>query len=142
MISLSDLQEASKVFFARHWRSNEEAGPPPEWQEWTPFLFSTVPNHGLGGCYALFESEALIYVGLGASRGNVAYPGYGITRRLMDHVISSDKNRGKDWSTLKPDWLNVSAIYTIGLRSEDVYLAPALESYLIRELKPPQNRNV
>lgn len=142
MTSIADLQEASRVFFARHWQSDEGLGHPPEWQEWSPFLFGTVPNNGLGGCYALFESDALVYVGLGASRGNVTYPGYGITRRLMGHVISADKNRGKAWSALKPDWLNVTAIYTIGLPSEVVYLAPALESYLIRKLKPPQNRNV
>lgn len=114
----------------------------PHWKNWDEFLFGSVPNYELGGCYALFSESGLQYVGLGASKGNVLYPEHGISRRLMAHVLKSDRPRGKQWSQLRESWSSVTSILTIGFSNDYSYMAAALETFLIRELDPPRNARV
>lgn len=127
-----DLQESTCRFFDRHWHAPTLGSVPPTWACWSEFKGS-VPNHQYSGCYALFEGHTLTYVGLGASRGGGLYPEHGISRRLMAHVIRSDRERGDGWAKLRPGWERVTTIYTIGFPSEVAYIAPALESFLIRD---------
>lgn len=128
-------------FFSLHWQS-QKLGDPPAWKKWEPFLFGSVPNRELGGCYALFAGDKLIYVGLGVSRGGGIYPECGISRRLMSHVYCSAPERGSGWSRLRKKWTHVSEIRTIGFSSATVYLAPALENYLIRAIPELSNARV
>lgn len=127
-------------FFERHWNV-EALGAPPAWQAWETFLDGSVPNHQYGGCYAIFAGHELIYVGLGASRGGGRYPEHGISRRLMAHVLRSDRRKSPYGSRLIEAWAEATAIWTIGFASCG-YLAPALESFLIRELAPRRNGRV
>lgn len=135
------LTENTSKFFSLHWQS-QELGEPPAWKKWEPFLFGSVPNHDLGGCYALFANDKLVYVGLGVSRGGGLYPESGISRRLMSHVYCSDRARGPRWSRLRDKWNHVTEVRTIGFSSEIVYLAPALENYLIRAIPDLSNGRV
>lgn len=142
MTDFSALEEATNTFFRKHWSVGEMSSKPPEWKVWQEFLFGSVPNHNVGGCYALFAECKLLYVGLGVSKGSAPYPNHGISRRLMAHVLASDRQRGTSWSKLKHSWNIVTAIHTIGFPNEVGYLAAALESFLISELKPPRNFRV
>jgi hypothetical protein len=142
MTDFSALEEATNTFFRKHWSVSEVSFQFPEWKAWREFLYGSVPNYDVGGCYALFAESELLYVGLGASQGGGLYPNHGISRRLMAHVIASDRQRGTSWSKLRDSWNNVTAIYTIGFPNEVAYLAAALESFLIRELNPPRNSRV
>lgn len=114
----------------------------PGWKTWEPFLYGSVPSHDLGGCYALFSENELLYIGLGASKGGGLYPDHGISRRLMAHVIASDRQRGQQWSKLRESWGSVTSIRTIGFPNDFSYMAAALETFLIRELNPPRNSRV
>lgn len=130
-LTMDLLIENTCKFFSLHWNV-QELGVAPVWVRWDPFLFGSVPNHERGGCYALFSGENLVYVGLGVSRGGGRYPESGISRRLMSHVYCSDPGKGPRWSRLRDQWSHVTEIRTIGFEAATVYLAPALENYLIR----------
>lgn len=142
MDDLRKLQQTTDEFFRRHWRSESLSCQQPNWNGWEEFLYGSAPNYELGGCYALFAGNELLYVGLGASRGGGLYPDHGISRRLMAHVIASDRHRGESWSRLRDPWSSITAIFTIGFPNECIYLAAALEAFLIRELSPPRNARV
>lgn len=138
--SLEDLTNATELFFRLHWPSDPPS-PHPKWAGWGTFLYGSVPNYSEGGCYALFVDASLAYIGLGASKGGGRYLDSGISRRLMSHVYCSAKTSDFRQLKLRPSWLDLTAIHTIGLGDKD-YLAPALESFLIRRLSPPKNRRV
>ena len=135
------LTDHTNKFFSLHWQS-QSLGEPPVWKTWQPFLFGSVPNYDLGGCYSLFGNDKLVYVGLGVSRGGGLYPESGISRRLMNHVCCSDVVRGPSWSRLRDKWTHVTEVRTIGFSSKTVYLAPALENYLIRVIPDLSNGRV
>ena len=141
-IDFISLESATQVFFNQHW-STDSLGPTPEWQAWSTFLFGSVPKYNEGGCYALFIKNELVYIGLGASKGGGLYLKSGISRRLMSHVYCSAKSDNPKELKLKEPWLGrgITGLYTLGLSDKD-YLAPALESYLIRELSPQYNNRV
>lgn len=133
-----NLVASTVQFFERHW------GIESAWPTWD-FSWKwrgPVPNYRLGGVYALFVGNDLLYVGLGASRGAGNYQDCGISRRLMAHVIrTTSDDSGGMWYTPRDHWLSlgVDLVATIGFRSECSYLAPALEDYLIGKLNPPEN---
>lgn len=137
---LDQLREETCAFFSLHWNS-ASLGELPTWDRWETFLKGSVPNYQFGGCYALFSGDELIYVGLGASRGGGRYIAHGISRRMMSHVYRSDRARGPYSLRLRRGWEEVKEVWTLGLPERD-YLASALESYLIRRLKPRRNARV
>ena len=137
--TFNDLEGCTSEFFRFHWPADFNEAP--NWVSWQEFLKGSVPNHQHGGCYAIFSGPSLIYIGLGVSRGGGIYQQHGISRRLMAHVLRSDLARGRQWSKLDESWRDATAIYTLGFPGRE-YLAPALESYLIRELSPPRNSRV
>jgi hypothetical protein len=142
ILDIEDLKSHTRKFFRLHW-TNEIATMCPEWEYWNTFLYGSVPKYNEGGCYALFVNDELVYVGLGASKGGGLYFKSGISRRLMSHVYCSAKSGNPKELKLKEPWFErgVTGLYTIGLSDKD-YLAPALESYLIRELSPRYNNRV
>lgn len=140
-INFISLKSATQVFLKNHW-STDSLGTAPEWEAWEPFLYGSVPKYNEGGCYALLVNDELVYIGLGASKGGGLYLKSGISRRLMSHVYCSAKSPDDPRKLkLREPWLDVTGIYTIGLSDKD-YLAPALESYLIRQLSPRRNNRV
>lgn len=140
--SVKDLLSATDEFFSLHWLQSSILGNAPQWKIWENFLCGSVPNFDLGGCYALFSGDELIYVGLGASRGGGIYPNHGISRRLMAHVICADRERGREWAKLREPWMDVTSLYSIGFPHDQAYLPAALEGFLIRKLSPPRNSRV
>ncbi|WP_144439642.1 hypothetical protein [Halomonas chromatireducens] len=138
MSSIDALIDSTDEFFRRHWTSCI-AHPTPEWKadwDWK----GSVPHHDKRGVYALFdEAGKVIYVGLGASVGGGDRTGYGISRRLLAHVITTDKTRGRGHYVPQGKWSEVSSLAAIGFPNEYSYLAPALEDYLIERLAPPRN---
>jgi len=132
------LLAATQTFFSLHWP--QSAGNAPIWQKWEPFLEGSVPFYKQAGCYALYRGEMLDYVGLGMSRGGGLYPESGLSRRLMSHVYQSDKIRRSPYLKLRSQWHGITALSTIGFEHQYSYLAPALEQFLIRELRPPRNK--
>jgi hypothetical protein len=136
MITDKDLINKTNEFFNRYLNKdvNEEL---PEWSEHWNFNGS-IPNHNKRGCYALFENEKLIYIGIGIGKSYGRYIGSGIGDRLKRYW---EKNKENSESEYKPreGWEKVTSIMTIGF-SEDLYfLAAALEIYLIKNLKPERN---
>lgn len=95
-----------------------------------------MPNYLLGGLYALFSDDKLVYIGLG--RGG---PERGISARLESHVLIISKQDGDYRYIPQQKWsdLGVNRLATIGFPVEFSYLSPALEDYLIDKLKPPAN---
>lgn len=137
MATISDLKPETARFFSLHWPAS--AGNEPVWLNWDPFLVGPAPHNGLGGCYALFEEGELIYIGKAIAKGGGATPGYGISRRLANHVVRRDWDAGTNLNRLIEPWLQVTSIYTIGFPRELEYLALALEGFLIREFSPKLN---
>lgn len=142
MKTYSNLLEETEVFFRQHWNRDALGSGPPAWTEWKTFLFGSVPSHDKSRCYALFEGENLVYVGLGASRGGGIYIEHGLSRRLTAHVICADRARGPQWSKLNDPWTTITQLYTLGFHPDLAHLAAALETFLIRKLTPPRNRKV
>jgi hypothetical protein len=129
---MKQLIQQTTEFFNRHWSSDQ---PIPSWNfgwEWK----GPVPNYLLGGLYALFNDEELIYIGLGRSGTS-----RGISARLESHVLAKS-GEGENYGYIPQEkWkkLGVNKVGTIGFPSELNYLSPALEDYLISTLKPPAN---
>ena len=74
MITKEHLETETKKFFDLHWGSSPQI---PTWDfSWN--WCNAVPNHELGGVYALFSGDALVYIGLGASIGGGIYKNRGI----------------------------------------------------------------
>ncbi len=132
-----DLVEATNLFFARHWTAAEM---PPEWNfSWN--WCGAIPSFDLGGVYALFTKEKLLYVGLGASRGGGLYEKHGLSRRLMNHVVINAPKESQVSYVPRERWANleIDLVATIGFSKWD-YLAPALEDFLIDTLSPSENK--
>ena len=131
------LVEHTAQFFSLHWGFET---PHPEWElnwDWT----GPAPNYLLGGLYALFAKEELIYIGLGASRGGGPYKERGISRRLSAHVLKIAPEDVLETYLPQERWLayGVDLVGTLGFEQENSYLAPSLEDYLIGHLNPPEN---
>lgn len=132
------LESNTKEFFRLHWGGQQEM---PAWEfgwDWC----GSVPNYKLGGVYALFSKESLLYVGLGASRGGGIYTDHGLSRRLLAHVLQvAPANSGVSYVPHER-WqaASVDMVATIGFPQELNYLACALEDYLISRLSPPENQ--
>lgn len=139
MPTLIDLQNETTIFFNKHWGSTDT---PPMWTVWQNFLSASVPNYDKGGCYALFEGNSLVYVGVGISLGSGLYIQHGISRRMMSHVYCSNKSKGKNQLKLTGIWTqrNITSCATIGFDADITYLAAALEVFLIRKLRPAHNK--
>lgn len=141
MNSLCELNQTTDEFLNRHWPASGDFGERPTWKSWEPFLRGCVPNNTLGGCYALFIAEKVIYIGKGAANGRGSTDG--IACRVTGHVL---RIAGYEAGTRTPlrklteKWKDITGICTIGFEKESEYLAHALESFLIRELTPQENR--
>tara|TARA_R110002126_G_scaffold161549_13_gene309411 strand:+ start:473 stop:910 length:438 start_codon:yes stop_codon:yes gene_type:complete len=140
-MNFDDLVQLTGQFFERHWDKAENVELPVWKNNWG--WQSSVPYHNKGGVYALIDKdEAVIYVGLGVSRGNQLYKEHGISRRLLSHVIATDKSKGRGYYTPKQKWTEVIDIAAIGFPKEFCYLAPALEHFLIERISPVRNRTL
>ncbi len=138
MSKIADLEIATGRFFELHWPSTETHLSQPLWENWSTFLYKSVPNNKFGGCYALFEKGTLLYIGKGVSAKD------GISKRLSSHVLgvkSYAENPGEHLSYLREKWSDVTEIWTIGFTKEWDYLAHALEVFLIRQLQPIKNKH-
>ncbi|MGH1460740.1 MAG: hypothetical protein ACRBB6_01770 [Neptuniibacter sp.] len=129
---MDNLIQETSDFFNRHWHGDL---PVPTWNfDWA--WKGPVPNYLLGGLYALFRDESLIYIGLG--RSGVAR---GISARLESHVLAIS-GEGESYGYVPQEkWqkLGVNRLATIGFPPELSYLSPALEDYLIDRLQPIAN---
>jgi len=148
------LNRVTSAFFGAHWPGAGNDNAWPCWVEYRHHSSGTyntfcgeIPNHDLRGCYALFADSDLVYVGLGASRGEGRYEKHGIGNRLMKHVVSWDRKYparpGPERRyILQERWsqCGVNSIYTIGLPQNIDYLACALEMFLITKTQPRENR--
>ena len=58
----SDLVSETSDFFSRHWNKSVLGNNVPEWKlSESPFAHVDFPYHDKGGCYALCESDKIIY---------------------------------------------------------------------------------
>lgn len=138
MTDQKQLSEHTQGFFDLHWGLNE---PPPQWNySWR--WCGAVPNYQLGGLYALFSGDRLLYIGLGASKGGGIYKDRGISRRLLAHVLQTTPKGTSISYEPQNRWKScqVDLVATIGFPADRNYLACALEDYLIGDLNPPENQ--
>ncbi|MEJ2612048.1 MAG: hypothetical protein P8179_18740 [Candidatus Thiodiazotropha sp.] len=138
MSTMKDVICATHSFFEKHWCEDEEI---PQWSDSWDWKDS-VPNHDKSGVYALIaEDKEVVYIGVGASRGGGRYKNHGLSYRLLNHVITTDKNEGRGHYKAQDRWKDIKGIYTIGFPEEYSYISLALEDYLIAKLQPKININ-
>lgn len=139
----TNLARVTRRFFKLHWSSNRVQ---PTWRRWD--LTDPPPEAEMGGCYAVYRKEKLLYIGVAVTQGkNAAATGrrYGLLNRLRRHVVR--KKRGSNGfepmvRVGKEQWEKIDCIQLIGFPDEQRYLAPALEGYLIERLQPEINAQV
>lgn len=132
--TVSVLRDLTTKFFDLHWPSGT---PRPAWSN--PWSFESRPldNGEKKGCYAAIIDDEVVYVGVGAGRGQGGiYEGFGIGSRTS-RFWRKGENGGYEPTD---DWKEVKALLTIGFDSHD-YLAYALEVFLIKGFNPPLKRN-
>ena len=140
IVPLDDMEKATQTFFRMHWNEQEIETSPPEWRSVRPpCTRQELPYYELGGCYALQQKTGIVYIGTGTSRSSGIYEGFGITRRLHQHVIKADLPWGSGNVALREKYSDIVEIHTIGFTQDVVHLACALEEYLIVALKPERN---
>ncbi len=104
-----------------------------QWSEqW--YFRGEVPNKGkAGGCYALFEHDTLIYIGLGIGKNS------GLASKVSKFWKMVD---AAPQQYFKPSnqFPSITSIMTIGFERH-IFLAAALEIYLIETLAPRENTN-
>ncbi|MDD5360301.1 MAG: hypothetical protein PHI79_05920 [Sulfurovaceae bacterium] len=137
MNTIKNVISETESFFEKHWCKNVEI---PQWiGDWK--WEGSVPNHDKVGVYALInENGEVVYIGVGASRGGGQYKNHGLSYRLLNHVITTDKGKRRGCYIAKERWKDVKEIYTIGF-PVDSYMSLALEDYLIAKLQPTRNIN-
>jgi len=128
--TIIELEKYTNEFFDIYWKT--EFGERPTWSDEWQFR-NEVPNRKEKGCYALFDSEEVSYVGKAVGRGKLDDGGIGqrvsdYWKKGNDQYAPTEKN--KTWLT---------SIRTIPFPSEHFYLALALEVFLIRKLSPRRN---
>lgn len=88
MESLKILEDLTAEFLTLHWDSKKITEKCPHWATWD---LDGVPEEATkGGCYAIFDEQWLLYIGLAVTEGsNQAKKGekYGLLNRLQRHVI-------------------------------------------------------
>lgn len=135
MITKENLQKETESFFNHYW--NKINGTKPVWSE--PWEFDgTIPNNDKRGCYALFNNDEVIYIGVGLGKSFGTYHGSGLGDRLKRYWKVNKANTGKQYEPTD-DWLEVTSIITIGFIEQHYPLAAALEIYLISKLIPARN---
>lgn len=138
-ITFNDLVEKTNQFFEKYWNVED---PTPQWSE--PWEFNgTIPNHDQKGCYALFEGDNLVYIGLAIGfNGKGLYEGHGIGSRLQRVWRRNSKMNSRDYEPGQ-GYEGITSLRTIGFgvdKSEGHFpLAAALEVFLIIHLKPRRN---
>ncbi|GMG88766.1 hypothetical protein [Biformimicrobium ophioploci] len=138
MPNKEELIKYTAEFFERHWPRDLELSPPVWDIGWS--WSGSVPHHDKGGVYALFSANGdVLYVGLGISSGGGPYDQHGISRRLIAHVIATDKSKGRGHYVPQDKWQDVKDLGAVGFPAEYSYLAAALEDFLIRKLAPSRN---
>jgi len=135
MITREILQKVTESFFNLYW--NKSFGQYPQWSSHWDFN-GTIPNNTMRGCYALFNKEEVIYIGVGVGKSFGSYHGSGLGDRLKRYWKVNKIDSGNQY-VATDDWSNVTCIITIGFEEKHYPLAAALEIFLIRELNPPQN---
>ena len=143
LTTMAEVEDATKAFFSLHW-NNDQLGDIELPKSWLSYGFvGAVPFGNCQGCYALIKDDEVIYIGLGASRGEGIYEGHGIGARLNNHVLSWDKSVSAEVKdrVYRPQekWADVSEIFTFGFPPGFGYLACSFEAYLISKLEPVRN---
>lgn len=104
-----------------------------------------IPNQDKQGVYAfLNDAKEVIYIGVGASKGDGIYEGAGLGRRLSRiWQVSKDSKEDSDGIKLyepTDKYSYIDSIVTFAFDTKEWYLAYALEYYLISKMKPEKNR--
>jgi len=88
MKQVPTLEEATDDFFELHWNASRISDLRPRWKTWN--LQGVPPEAGMGGCYAIYGGDRLLYIGVAVTEGkNATKTGkkYGLLNRLERHVI-------------------------------------------------------
>lgn len=140
VLTVNQLKTALDEFLDRHWHSpflnNYDR---PQWSAlWKGK--GELPNRLCPGCYALKSENGIEYIGSGIRRGKYSCSDNGIGGRASNYFLwnrGHDLKGGRRTYRMIDGWVG---IYTVGFPPEAGYLAPALEHFLIVELKPMQNK--
>jgi len=135
MITFSDLQRETKVFFDLYWKN--EYGQHPTWSgHW--IFEGTIPQNNKRGCYALFTGFDIIYIGVVIGKSTDFYRRTGLGEQLKNYWRVNKDNPGKNYQP-RDNWKEVTSLITIGFGEDHFPLAAALEVYLIGKLNPSRN---
>lgn len=140
--SIEALKSATSEFLRRHWNEKSKCGEDLSWRTWG--MQGSMPYQENQGCYALLSGDAIIYIGVGASRGRGKYEGWGLGKRVTTHTKLLKAGKLEE-RVYEPNayWKEkgVTGIMTFGFPEGFGYLALALEAFLISILKPRYNVN-
>lgn len=142
--NIAMLVELSNKFFQLHWPPRWDR--PPGWGSLWEYQ-GTMPSHDLQGVYALVSRpEIIAYIGVGAAFGSGLYEGCGLGSRTARYrsVVPGQalSVNVKERKYIPPSPWNERGIYaivTLGMRSDQAYLAYGLEAFLLAALKPEYN---
>ena len=138
--TIEHLKEATSTFLELHAKSTKVA----EWSE--PWSFKgEIPNQAKQGVYAFLNTDQeVVYIGVGASKGDGIYEGAGLGRRLgrvwKKHTTTPTDVDGVKLYEPTDKYTYVDSIITFAFDIQEWYLAYALEYYLISELRPEKNK--
>jgi len=138
--TIEHLNEATSTFLELHAKSTKVA----EWSE--PWRFKgEIPNQAKQGVYAFLNTDQeVVYIGVGASKGDGIYEGAGLGRRLgrvwKKHTTTPTDVDGVKLYEPTDKYTYVDSIITFAFDIQEWYLAYALEYYLISELRPEKNK--
>jgi len=138
--TIESLNNATSTFLEQHAKSTKDVG----WS--TPWRFKgEIPNQAKQGVYAFLNTDQeVVYIGVGASKGDGIYEGAGLGRRLgrvwKKHAITPTDKDGVKLYEPTDRYKYLDSVITLALDPKEWYLAYALEYYLISELRPEKNK--
>lgn len=127
----NELRSATEDFFSLFINCDNA-----EYSQWSDrwYFRGELPNKGKpGGCYALFENDTLIYIGIGIGKNS------GLSSKVSKFwkMVHGSLEQHYKPSHQFPA---ITSIMTIGFENH-IFLAAALEVYLIEKLSPRENSN-
>jgi hypothetical protein len=105
-----------------------------EYSQWSEqwYFYGELPNKDkAGGCYALFEQDTIMYIGIGIGKNSGLASKVSKFWKMVDGIPQQHYKPSNQFPSM-------TSIMTIGFEHH-VFLAAALQIYLIEQLSPREN---
>jgi hypothetical protein len=143
-MDINELKSLTKEFFRRHLYKENGKITAPQWSDYWTFD-GQLHNNATHGCYAFLKGDEVYYIGMALNKGLVGYEKHSLGSRISNYWrVNKELSKMLGTRKYKPtDNLHqngITSIITLPFEnSGQEYLIPALEVYLITEMKPVMN---